>query len=158
MLCPEAVCSVDGERFLMPARSRCMNPDRTTGEYYALEGVLMRRYAGLFVLILSMAVAVPSELAASEDMPTTFSECVLAGGQIRGAGDEISCREIRSYDVLTYMMVTTECGEEVHIETLDEIRRGVVTYRFEPARTMELPEVGGESTGLPPGTPIPCLP
>lgn len=116
----------------------------------------MHRYLLTLFLMLSLAVAGASRASAADDLPVTFSECVVSGGDVRTEGDEVTCRLVRSYDFRVYGTGQTECGEEIQLEVWGETRAGVVTYVLAPGKTVQLPEVGEEAMELPDG-PLPCL-
>jgi hypothetical protein len=101
-------------------------------------------------------LAIIEGASGSDDLPRTFAECVMNGGDVRSEGSEVTCRLVRAYDFRIYGWGTTECGEQIALEVWGETRRGVVTYPFEPGRTVELPEIGEEGMVLP-EEPLACL-
>ena len=118
----------------------------------------MKPLVQVFVVLAwaGFSLTVPSSATAVEELPGTFVECVLAGGDIRLHGD-LTCRFVQSSDLRIYLTAETECGEMVDVEIWEVTRRGVQTYPFAPERTKTLPEVGEDWSSWPPASPIPCL-
>lgn len=111
----------------------------------------------LLAIMLGIVVTLGTAgVTATDDLPRTFGECVLQGGDVRRIDGELTCRLIRSYDFRVYGTGTNECGDLVDIEIWGETRTGVVTYFLALGRTVELPEIGGESMALP-EDPSACL-
>lgn len=116
----------------------------------------MRSFAGILTLALALLLVTPAS-AAADDLPTTFSGCVLFGGHVRAVDGTLTCRLVLSWDFRVYYTGTTECGEEVELEAWGETHGGVMTTLFAPHLTAELPEDERELVDVPIGTPIHCL-
>jgi hypothetical protein len=111
---------------------------------------------GALIALLGVVLVFGGNAAsAADDLPRTFSGCMLSGGVLRQDGGELTCRLIEAYDFRVYGSAETECGEWVDIEIWGETRSGVVTYFFSPGKTVDLPEIGAEGMVLP-DEPIPC--
>lgn len=119
----------------------------------------MRVVRVVVMLVTLMAAMVSIHLptvAADEDVPRSFAACVLQGGRVRQIHDDLSCRLVTAYTMRTYLSGTTTCGEEVQYEIWGEVRYGAVTFLFDPARVVELPEIRDDNVeGA--TQPIPCL-
>jgi hypothetical protein len=94
--------------------------------------------------------------SASSELPQSFAECVVQGGNIRQVDGELTCRLIQASDFRIYGTATDDCGEEVPVEIWGEARTGAVTYLMDPARTVELPEIGGMDEAWPTDVDLPC--
>lgn len=118
----------------------------------------MRIFLSVITIVVACALAAGASrsVAAADDLPATFGECVARGGTVRQVDGDITCRFIENYDFRVYGSGTTECGERIDLEIWGETRAGVMTYFLQPTEAVELPEVGTEGMALPEG-PIPCL-
>jgi hypothetical protein len=116
----------------------------------------MRRLISALALVLLFIPSGPAA-AGDDDLPASFAGCVLEGGELRRVGDRLTCRLMVAWDFRVYYLGTTECGEEVELESWGETRGGVMTTLFAPHLTVELPEDERALTDIGVGTPIPCL-
>lgn len=94
--------------------------------------------------------------AADNDLPNSFSTCVLHGGDVRLVHNTLTCRLVQMSDFRVYGSGTTECGEEIMLEIWGETRTGMVTYFLQPTRAVHLPVVGEEGMAFA-NEPLPCL-
>jgi hypothetical protein len=122
------------------------------------EALMRRLFQIVFAIsiLLGASFAIVDGASGADDLPRAFSECVIDGGDVRSEAGDVTCRLVRAYDFRVYGSGTTECGEQIALEVWGETRRGVVTYLFDPGRTVELPEVGKEGMVLP-EAPLKCL-